>query len=64
MAQTQWAQVEFMADGEGYGQREDDGPGGALRGRHRSREAVGLEIAFLARPELGRWASRSFVVPG
>ena len=24
MAQTQWAQVEFMADGEGYGQREED----------------------------------------
>ena len=24
MAQTQWAQVEFMADGEGYGQHEDE----------------------------------------
>ena len=27
MAQTQWAQVEFMADGEGYGQHEDDDDG-------------------------------------
>ena len=27
MAQTQWAQVEFMAGGEGYGQREEDEDG-------------------------------------
>ena len=24
MAQTQWVQVEFMADGEGYGPEDDD----------------------------------------